>query len=88
MALMLMIGIPVFLVFGGALLAFAFQGDGALGQPTQPSTSLESRPLISFQPTGWNKAMREASVEEIIASIEAQLQRKHEEAAQFVPPLE
>ena len=88
MSLMLLIGIPVFLIFGGALLAFGFHGEAQLIEAARPATALESKPLVSFQPTGWTGTMKEATVEEIVASIEAHLKRKREEAAELVLPLD
>lgn len=83
MTLMLLIGLPLFLVFGGALLAFGFahqrepEVQATVHQASEPP-SPEHRPLVFFQPVGWTNRMREASVEEIVTSIEAHLRQEHQ----------
>ena len=87
MYLMLAIGIPVFLIFGGALLAFAFSsGEPAQLQPTAERVAAETskaHPLVFFQPVGWSSRMNEATIEEVVASIERHLRQEQQVAASF-----
>jgi hypothetical protein len=87
MTLLLAIGIPVFLVFGGALLAFSFgAGDESEEVRSEAVKEVEqpaARPLVFFQPVGWSRDLKAASVEEIVADIEQHLHRERQAAKAF-----
>lgn len=88
--LMLAVGIPVLLLFGGALLAFAVahtpadspvQPEPTVAEQTQPAAPA---PLVFFQPVGWTDTMQQATADEIVASIEAHLKAERRAAQSFV----
>jgi hypothetical protein len=91
MTLMLAVGIPVFLIMGGALLAFAFAQSPEEEAPAQQAAAeaaeaptAEGKALVFFQPTGWSASAKPASVEDVVASIEAHLRAERKAAAAFV----
>jgi len=88
--LMLGIGIPVVVVFGGALLAFSFSsGDSeyeqaeASRQAAAEIPAQESRPLVFFQPMGWSANATRRSVDDIVADIETHLHKERQAASAF-----
>ena len=84
MTLMLAVGIPVLLIFGGALLAFSFsaEADAAEADAAQPRAEAPST-LVFVEPVGWSSKMKESSVEEIVSSIETHLRKERRMARAF-----
>lgn len=81
MLIALAIGIPVFLIFGGALLALGFAAsdeDEALGLAEQPREQ-----ALFFGPMGWSAGKQAMSTEELVASIEAHLRQESRVASAF-----
>jgi len=82
MLLMLAIGIPLFLVLGGGLLGFASRPPRKR-QPAQPAARPSGPALVFFEPVGWSSRSQEATVEEIVASLEKHLRESRELGSTF-----
>ena len=70
MILALAIGIPVFLIFGGALLALAFAGPGEQPEHLATVDPPSSQPQMFFmQPSQGAASARKLSIEELIDAV-------------------
>ena len=84
MYLMLAIGIPVFLVFGGALLALAFSpGSSQVHDAVALRVTPEQEPMFFFNPVGEKDERAPVSADELVSSIEFHLRRENQAAREF-----
>ncbi len=86
MYLMLAIGIPVFLVFGGALLALAFSSgaEEEIRDAEIPrAVEQQKAPSFFFRPVDLQADRPKVSVEELLAGIEAHLRRENKVTRAF-----
>ena len=86
MYLMLAIGIPVFLVFGGALLALAFSSSAEeeARDAEMPRTAKKLRaPTFFIRPAGQQAASPKVSADKVVSDIEAHLRQENKVAKAF-----
>jgi hypothetical protein len=89
MFLALAIGIPVFLLFGGAMLAFAFNepardedyAEAILGEPVSVVQPAEQ--VCFLGPVGWMAGSEKLSVEDLVACVEGHLRDEAEATKAF-----
>jgi len=86
MFIALAIGIPIFLLFGGALLALGFSvSDEPEPEAAKAQTTVEQpgQRALFFGPMGWAAGAQDLTTEELIASIEDHLRQENRLASAF-----
>ncbi|MCC6746983.1 MAG: hypothetical protein IT371_04945 [Deltaproteobacteria bacterium] len=82
MMTIVVVGLLVMVLFGGAALAFAFGPDES--KPSAPrQVTTASPPIVLFQPTAWSAAGKPVAVDTLVAELERHLRAEQQAASNF-----